>query len=258
MSEQDFRVPPAGPVPLPTPEHQRKITLNKVFEVTLVALMIVGGAGYLLWRNSGSITPANPARTLADAAAAVEQEGAVKSGSTRIFDRDMDSYSLELDLFDCHIGLLGKDPNSPLETAIIWLTPKPGDWSPSGKSLLDAVNGVGELGHTLVESSGEAMDKAANTMEFIGHVPRPHDKGVAATNDGWKVTYVTYRSFDESADPPQAVLYYVIQRMSAGEDESLGAFNRTLYDAIHLGQDAQAAVHRVSKDSRDVEDAAKL
>lgn len=258
MSEQDFRVPPEGPVPKPAPEHQRKITYNKVFEVTLVVLMIVGGAGYLLWRNSGSITPANPARTLADAAAAVEREGAVKSGSAKIFDRDMDSYSLESDLFDCHIGLLGKDPSSPLETAIIWLTPKPGGWSPTDKSLLDAVNGVGELGHTLVESTGEAMEKASSTMEFIGDVPRPHDKGVAATNDGWKVTYVTYRGFDESANPPQAVLYYVIQRMSAGEDESLGAFNRTLYNAIRQGQDAKAAVQRVSKDLRKGDDTAKL
>ena len=250
MSEQDFRVPPSGPMPLPTPEHQRKITNNKWFEVSVVVLMIVGGAGYLLWRNSGSITPVDPARTLADSAKVVERAGGVKSGSTKIFDREMDSYSQKMGLFECHVELMGKGPESPLETAIIWLTPGPGDWAPTEKSLLEAVNSVGELGHKLVQSTAEAMDKASNTMELIQDVDRPHEKGVSATNDGWKVTYVTYRGFDEASDPPQAVLYYVIQRLSAGEDESLGLFNRTLYDAIHRGTDAKAAVQAVSKDLR--------
>jgi hypothetical protein len=35
--------------------------------------------------------------------------------------------------------------------------------------------------------------------------------------------------------------------MSAGEDETLGVFNRTLYDAIKEGLDALAAVKAVSE-----------
>ncbi|NUM52363.1 MAG: hypothetical protein HUU46_01845 [Candidatus Hydrogenedentes bacterium] len=251
MNEQDFRVSPPGPVPLPTPEHQRKITRNKWFEVITVCTMIIAGFGYLAWRNSGRLTSVDPARTLGDAVKAVEATVEPRGGSKfgqggGLFGRRMVSFSYPMDLFECRVDLIGKDENSPLETAIIRLAPRGGEWDPSDAALLDAVNSVGELGQKLVRSTGEAMDKAANTMELVGDSARPHDKGVAATNDGWKVTYVTYRSFDEKADPPQPVLYYVIQRMSAGEDESIGELNRTLYEAIRQGADAKAAILRAA------------
>lgn len=241
MSEQDFRVPPSGPTPLPTPEHQRKITGNKWFEVITVVLMIVVGFGYLAWRNSGGISDGDPARTLGESAHRIELDGAVQAENTLVFGRHLLSYTQNAGIFERHIDLVGTDLKSPLETAIIWLTPNSGDWKPTDQSLLDAVNGVGELGRRLVVSSSDALAKAVNTMEFIKDSERPHDKGVAATTDGWKITYVTYHGFDEHADP-QPVLYFVLQRMSAGEDDALGVFNRTLYEAIQRGDDAVAAV----------------
>jgi hypothetical protein len=246
MSEHDFRVPPAGPMPSPTPEHQRRITNNKWFEVVTVILMIVVGFGYLAWRNYRANTHIDPARTLSESAKEIEREGGTKLSVSSLFGRQVLSYTQKMDIFDCNVDLIGMDPDSPLETAIIWLTPQPGKWAPEGNSLLKAVNGVGELGQKLVKSSSEAMDKAAKTMELIGDTKRPHDKGVAATNDGWKITYVTYRGFDENADPPEAVLYYILQRMSAGEDGSLAVFNRTLYDAVKQGIDAKLAVQAAS------------
>lgn len=247
MSEQDFRVPPSGPLPLPTPEHQRKISRNKWFEVVTVILMIVIGFGYLAWRNSGTAAPANASKSLETAITAVKADGATQLSSTTIGNRIMTSLSKKLAGFDCNIELLGKSPSEPLETAIIWLAPPPGSFSPSESSMLEVVNGVGELGHSLVPSSAEAMEKAVKTSELIKDSPRPHQRGVAATNDGWKVTYVTYQNYDETANPPQAVLYYVIQRLSAGEDETLGPFNRALHEAILQGTDAVQAIQLISK-----------
>jgi len=243
MGEQDFRVSMEGPVPLPAPEHQRKITRNKWFEIVTVVLMIVIGAGYLSYRNSGGLRPADAVRTLDDAVKTVEETGASKHGQGEgVFGRRIVSFSQAVGIFERRVDLVGTDFGAPLETAIVSLVPLQGEWKPSDTALLDAVNGVGELGHQLVPSSAEALDKAVTTSESITDTPRPHDKGVAATDDGWKVTYVTYRNFDEEADPPQTVLYYVIQRMSAGEDPALGAFNRALYEAILEGDDAKGAV----------------
>lgn len=247
MSEQDFRVPPIGPVPLPTPEHQRKIARNKWFEVVTVMLMIVVGFGYLAWRNSGRAASFNAAQTLEASISAVKADGATQLNSTTIGDRTMMSLSKKLVGFDCNVQLLAKSPDAPLETAIIWLAPPAGTFDPSEGTMLEAVNGVGELGYLLVPSSAEAMEKAVKTSEQIKDSPRPHQRGVAATNDGWKVTYVTYQNYDETANPPQAVLYYVIQRLSVGEDKSLGPFNRTLHEAIQQGTDAIQAIQLLTK-----------
>ena len=246
MDEKDFRVPPAPtfglPLPQPTPEHRRKITRNKWFEVITVILMIVIGFGYLAWRNSGTVPPENASKSLDASITAVKADGAIQLTSTTIGDRTMASLSKKLAGFDCNVELLGKNPNEPLETAIIWLAPPAGAFDPTADAMLEVVNGVGELGHLLVPSTAEAMEKAVKTSELIKDSPRPHQRGVAATNDGWKVTYVTYQNYDETANPPQAVLYYVIQRLSAGEDETLGPFNRALHEAILQGTDAIQAV----------------
>ncbi|MCC6153742.1 MAG: hypothetical protein IT367_08295 [Candidatus Hydrogenedentes bacterium] len=249
MDEKDFRVPtsPTFGLPLPTPEHQRKITRNKWFEVITVILMIVIGFGYLAWRNSGTVPPANASNTLQAAITAVKADGATQLTSTTIGDRTMVSLSKKLAGFDCNVEVLGKSPNEPLETAIIWLAPPPGAFSPSDSSMLEVVNGVGELGHKLVPSTADAMEKAVKTSELIKDAPRPHQRGVAATNDGWKVTYVTYQNYDETANPTQAVLYYVIQRLSAGEDESLGPINRALHKAILEGTNAVQAIQLIAK-----------
>ncbi len=252
MDEKDFRVPAAPsfglPLPQPTPEHQRKITRNKWFEVIMVMLMIVVGFGYLAWRNSGTVPPENASNTLQAAITAVKADGATQLTSTTIGDRTMASLSKKLAGFNCNVELLAKSPNEPLETAIIWLAPPAGTFNPSENTMLEVVNGVGELGHKLVPSTAEAMEKAVKTSEHIKDSPRPHQRGVAATNDGWKVTYVTYQNYDEAASPPQAVLYYVIQRLTAGEDESLGPFNRALHEAILEGADAKQAIQIVTKE----------
>lgn len=244
MDESDFRVPPPGPVPLPTPDHQRRITRGKIFEIGVVVLLVITGVGYLAWREHAAHSRVDPARTLAESASVVQDEGGKASGTSTLFGRQVLSFSQTRDIFDYHVELMGKGPESPVETAIIWLSPAPGKWSPGKTSLQDAVNAVGELGQRLVHTSADALDKAVKTMEFVGGVKRPHDKGVAATSDGWKITYVTYRNFDEEKDP-QPVLYLILQRMSAGEDESLAVFNRTLYESVNEGIDLWTALRSV-------------
>jgi hypothetical protein len=142
------------------------------------------------------------------------------------------------------VDLIGENEDTPLETAIIWLTPQPGAGEPSEHTLQAAVNGAGLVAQLLVRSSGLAFEKAAKTMERISDSPRPHNKGVGATDDGWKLTYITYASHDEGADPPP-MLCLVLQRLSAGEDEALAAMNRTMYEALQAGRDIKTVLREV-------------
>jgi hypothetical protein len=229
------------PVPLPTPEHQKRITKQKWFEVILVVALIVGGAGYLGLRDFRQRHHVDPALGLAKSAAATERAGATAAGTSTLMGRQCLSLTQKLDTFDCHIDLVGEASDAPLETAIIWLTPLPGTSAPSAVALQKAVNTVGVFAQKLVGASTDALEKASNTMVSVSDTQRPHDKGVAGTSDGWKLTYVTYRTFDETA-APQPMLCLVLQRLSAASDPKLADFNRILYESIHRGDDVKAAL----------------
>lgn len=226
---------PIPGIPRPTPEHQRKITRGKWFEILTVVVLIVLGTVFLYVRGQWAAARPDPAASVAASIAAVQRGGAKAVGDTTLFNRHFWSFGKVLTGFAVHIDLVGEREDAPLETAIIWLTPQPGAGNPSAQVLQGAVNSAGEVAYSLVQSSALAFEKAAKTMEFISDSPRPHDKGVGASDDGWKLTYITYRNHDDTA-APQPMLCLVLQRLSAGGDESLAAFNRLLYEALQTGR----------------------
>ena len=104
-----------------------------------------------------------------------------------------------------------------------------------------AVNAVADLGTRLVLHSDEAIQKALDTSVFERDADRPHDKGVAATQDGWKITYVVFKEFDESEEALPA-LTLVLQSLEAASDPKLADLNRALYRAVEAGEDARLAL----------------
>lgn len=240
MSNQQYGIPCPNVPREHTPEQRRRIFREKAFEIGVVVLLIIAGFSFLAWRSSRQAPP-QAVRNIADATAAVERGGGKGAGQSRLFGREFASFTLPMDNFTCHIDLVGTGADAPLETAITWLTPHPGNWPPTETALQLAVNSVGQIAQALVPTAGPALIKAAATMELITAAPRPHEKGVSATSDGWKLSYFTYRSFDEAAEP-QPVLVLVLQRLSAGEDESLGTMNRALFEAILRGDDIKSAL----------------
>ena len=127
---------------------------------------------------------------------------------------------------------------------MFWLTPIVAGGAPSPEQLQDAVNTVSQTGQKIVRSSLDALETATKTMSAVAGPNRPHDKGVAGSNDGWKVTYVTYRSYDEGASP-QPVLYLIIQSLTAASDAQLGDLNRALYQAVEEGVDIKSALRGI-------------
>ena len=244
MDESRYGIPRIDPVPLPTAEHQQKITRQKWFEIITVILLILAGTGFLAWRNNHTHTHLDANSTITESGEALESAGFEAEGTTSILNRQFATFHEKLDIFDCRIDLVGTGPDAPMETAIVWLTPIAGTWSPTAESLQAAVNRVGELGQTLVQTSGEALVTATSTLSSIRDVKRPHERGVAATSDGWKVTYVTYQGFDENASP-EPVLVLILQKLSAGSDSELADFNRTLYQAVDDGMDIKTALKAI-------------
>lgn len=236
---------PIPGIPRPTPEHQRKITRGKWFEILTVVVLIVLGTAFLYVRGQWAASQPEPAETVAASIAAVQADGAKPVGDAVFFNRHVWSYGKLLTGFVAHIDLVGAREETPLETAIIWLTPQPGTGDPSAQVLQAAVNAAGEIAYGLVHSSALAFEKAAKTMEFISDSPRPHDKGVGASDDGWKLTYITYRNHDDTA-APQPMLCLVLQRLSAGGDPALADMNRVLYDALQSGGDIKTALRAAS------------
>ncbi|MBI5093727.1 MAG: hypothetical protein HZB26_14945 [Candidatus Hydrogenedentes bacterium] len=233
------------PIPLPSPDHQQRITRQKWFEIGAVALLIAAGAGYLVWRDVRSQTTADNSVSLTASAEVIKQAGGHASGGTVLLNRHFQTFRQELTIFDCQVALIGEGTEDPLETAVIWLTPVPDKWAPTAEAMQGAVNSVASLAQKLVRSAGDALEKASKTMIYVSDTKRPHDKGVAGTSDGWKITYVTYRSANEGAAPEPA-LYLVLQRLSAGSNPDLAVFNRTLYEAIEQGDDIETVLRGAS------------
>ncbi|MBI2433513.1 MAG: hypothetical protein HYV26_11645 [Candidatus Hydrogenedentes bacterium] len=230
-------LPYPAPPPAPEPVHQRKITREKWFEIVCVIFLIVGGVGYLAWRNSHAQIPAMAVETLGEAGALAESKAYKPLDRQSLSGRQIAGYTKPLPEFQCFMNLIGAGES--LETAIIWLTPRALAPSPSASAMQEAVNEVANIASLLVPSSGEALRKAVRTSEFMGEAKRPYDKGVVGTSDGWKVTYVTYRSFDDLEQP---ALILLLQTLSAGADPALAEFNRTLYRAIEEGNEVKSAL----------------
>ncbi len=240
MSETQYGIPYPGPMPSPTPEHQRRIFKEKAFEIVTVVVLIIAGFSFLAWRNYQS-NQAAAALTINDVAAVIQDASLIPSGTTTLHARTFHGFTKPMGNFTCNVDLIGVGGDDPLETCILWLTPQAGEWPPAPEALQDVVNNVRQLAISILPASAQALEAAVTTSEFLSDAPRPHDKGVAATNNAWRLTYVTYRSFDETAEP-QPVLVLVLQRLSAGENPELGTMNRILFDAIQKGNDIKTAL----------------
>ncbi|MCC6143056.1 MAG: hypothetical protein IT368_04530, partial [Candidatus Hydrogenedentes bacterium] len=168
-------------IPVPTPDHQRRITRQKWFEVATVVVLIVGGVAWLAWRSSSPATESGPA-SLSAAAQALLAEGLQERGNERLHDLEFREFAQGFAPFGCTVALAGAAADAPLDLVLITLYPQPGEAAPPD-SVQQVVNHVMELGRKLVPASPEALEKAVRTSEFLPGAPRPHDKGVAATNN---------------------------------------------------------------------------
>jgi len=225
------------PPPQPEPEHQRRINRGHWFERIAIAVVVFAGIAYLMWSgNEPQVETAAP-ETVDEATSLIlaanyerASSGEVEGQSYLVLRRDLES-------FTTRIALLGKEPAEPLDTALIWLTLNSGD-DPAPGVFQDVVNTVAGLAQTLVPTSNEALETAISTITLETDTLRPHEKGVAQTKDGWKITYVTYRE----ADVNDVALVLVLQRLSVASDPAFALFHRHLFTAIKQGANLEDAL----------------
>jgi hypothetical protein len=230
-----------GPPPEPDPDHNRRILKEKRFEILTVVGFIVLGTGFLMWRGVTPQIITDAPETFGESIETVQSVGLARGESVSLFGRNVVSFGQHMEGFDCSVDLFGVSDDRPLETALVWLTPVAAEWPPSEAEYQDAVNAVANIAVRLLPSSDDAIERAIETSVFERDADRPHDKGVAGTQDGWKVTYVVFREFDETSDPKPA-LVLVLQSLDAGSDPNLEALNRELYRAVGAGEAVKPAL----------------
>lgn len=230
-----------GPPPEPDPEHNRRIIKEKRFEILAVVGFIALGTGFLMWRGVTPTVLRDAPESLSEAVEVVQYAGFARRETTNVLGREVVTLGSDIDAFTCTIDLFGASMDGPLETALIWLAPVAEEWPPTEEAYQDAVDAVANTGVRLVPNADEAIQKAIDTSVTEKDVARPHDKGVAATQDGWKITYIVFKEFDESSDP-QPALTLVLQSLDAASDPALETFNRRLYAALREGVEPKGAL----------------
>ncbi len=227
----------SGDKPLPAPEHQRRITKSKFFEISAVALMIVVGLTFVSVRNR-----APDDDVLASVVSLSNVAGANNyefTGESSAFGRKFLGYQKEAGIFQTTLQLIANEESDALEAILIVVASPVGKAFPPDQvaesaiqaSLDDITVLSGELHPTFVQ----AMETASKTMT-AGKDGVAHTKGVSQTSDGWKLTYIVYRGYEESgSDIPLLLLLF--QRLSAASDPELAEFNGIVFDAISRGID---------------------
>ena len=90
-------------------------------------------------------------------------------------------------------------------------------------------------------TSGQALEKAVSTVVPVHNDSAKFLKGVAQTATGWKVTYVAYRSYDETGtDVP--LVRVILQPLDAASDENWSGLNERIFEATNRGDTILPAI----------------
>lgn len=230
--------------PVPDPEHQHRIKRQKIFEIGAVMVMIVVGVGYFAISNRASQSRTVGPITMSSFSNIVFANDFEATGDTSILGHRFRSYSREEPILWTSLDIISAEDDEAVEALLIVVshpggTPFPTD-EVAERAIQEGLDEMADLCEHLIPSSNLALQKAVITMS-AGKEGVLHNKGVAQTSDGWKVTYITYREYEETGEDIPLLLF-LYQRLSAASDPELGDFNRVLYESINSGTDAKAGL----------------
>ncbi len=245
MRLTDEGIPPEALEPPPKvemePEHRRTVIREKAFEIVVAVTLIVSFVGFMMWQNAYPGTDGPTPATLGEAVDAIQSAGFDAAGQEELFDLQFVSSVRSIDSFDLHLDLAATDVTMPINTALVWLTPKPGDWPPSDTAFRGAVDAISDIAVWLAPGAGDGLDTAVRTMTNEVVTPRPHRKGVAGTADGWKITYITY-SIADPDNPSLPALVLAMQPLSVASNPAYEKLGLAIHTALREGADVKAAL----------------
>lgn len=228
--------------PAPDPEHQHRINKQKGFEIAAVIVTIIVGVGFFAIRNRAPAGQGNGSDTAANMLYLVDGHDFSSEGESFILGKKFQSYRRQEGVFQSTIDLIEDAETESVEAVLIVVSHPAGKTFPQDDiaetAIQDALDTMVHFGEVLIPSSPPALQKAAATMS-TGKQGLLHNKGVAQTSDGWKVTYITYREYKEDGEDIPLLLF-LYQRLSAASSPELADFNRVLYESINAGEDPKS------------------
>ncbi len=241
--------------PNPDPTHQHAINRQKYFEIAAVVIMILVGFGYLALSTSKTQV-ANPHQVAAtDVSSAVLKAGFEETDTASILGQQFTTYTRQTGILHTTIDLVtaDNDPQPSVDTIVIAVSlpanrPFPPD-TVIEPAVQEAFNAVVDLGETLLPVSTPGLKKAVATTATITANAVDHQKGVAQTSSGWKITYINYREYKES---PEAVplMLFVYQRLDTASHPDHADFQKALYEAINTGKEVKQVMRTHTPESR--------
>ncbi len=230
--------------PAPDPEHQHRINRQKGFEIGTVIILIAVGVGYFAISNRASQGRADGPITMSSVSNVVFAHDFEPTGESSILDRRFLSFSREEPILRTSLDIISGEDDEEVEALLIVVSHPGGKPFPSDdiaeRAIQEGLDEMSDLGQGLIPSSHTALQKAVITMS-AGKEGLLHNKGVAQTSDGWKITYITYREYEETGEDIPLLLF-PYQRLSAASDPERSEFNRVLYESINAGTDAKAGL----------------
>ena len=230
--------------PAPDPEHQHRINRQKGFEIGTVIILIVVGVGYFAIRNRVPQGRVDGPVTMSSVSNIVFAHDFEPTGESSILSHRFRSYSREEPILRTSLDIISEEDDEAVEALLIVVSHPGGKPFPSDdvaeRAIQEGFDEMSDLGERLIPSSRSALQKAVITMTS-GKEGLLHNKGVAQTSDGWKITYITYREYEETGEDIPLLLF-LYQRLSAASDPERGEFNRVLYESINAGTDAKSGL----------------
>ena len=238
--------------PAPDPEHQHRINKQKGFEIATIIVLVIVGVGYFAISNRPPAGQGDGPNTVAKLLQIVTSHDYTSEGESLILGRKFHSYRRQEGVFQSTIDLIEDAETNSVEAILIVVSHPAGKTFPpddvAEAATQDALNTMVRFGEALIPSSPPALQKAAITMS-LGKRGILHNKGVAQTSDGWKVTYITYREYEEDGEDVPLLLF-LYQRLSAASSPDLADFNRVLYESINVGQDPKSGLRAYEAELR--------
>jgi hypothetical protein len=226
------------------PEHQERIRKQKMFEIGIVVILIVVGVVYL------STFSKQPLGSTAQNTTAEEFRSIFESKEYKLVsektstEKQFHSYQRTSGVLEHDAHLVIPARTNEIEAFIISASVPAGKEYPDATTAQQATqksfNLITRLAESLLPASTLALEKAAATMT-AGNGEIQHQKGVAQTTGGWKVTYIMYR---ESNDSGLAIplLLFIYQDLDAASSPDSESFNRFLYNGINNGKSIQSII----------------
>jgi hypothetical protein len=229
------------------PDHLERLRKQKIFEIGIVVTLIIVGVVYLSAFSKRPSGPNARSTSIDEFSTVIDSRGYELVSESNSEEKQFHSYQRSFGILQHDLHVIAPTQSDQVEAFTISASVPAGEQYPQAQQADDATqksfNSIVNLAESLLPTSTDALKKAAATVTE-GKGSTRHEKGVAQTTDGWKVTYIMYRKAeDDGSEIP--LLLFLFQRLDAASNPDNESFNRVLFNGIGNGKPIQSIIDEI-------------